>query len=93
MQIVLNRGKNVSIVVMDDGKICVDFLNRLYDMETYKCIDTGVSLGDTQRKEAESLLPRARRELEKLKKEFEEPAPKVEPKKKEKTYLNFLTNI
>lgn len=93
MQIVLNRGKNVSIVVMDDGKICVDFLNRLYDMETFKCIDTGVSLEDTQRKEAESLIPRAKRELEKLKKELNEPAPKPEPKKKEKTYGDMIEDI
>lgn len=78
---ILAIGKNVSILE-DDGKLYAMFLNRVYDIDTWRCIsDPSMrAMSQNQRIEVQSLLPQAIEELEKMK-ASSTPEPAPEPKK------------
>lgn len=65
---ILAIGKNVSILE-DDGKLYAMFLNRIYDIDTYRCIsDPSMrAMSQNQRIEVQSLLPQAIEESKKMK--------------------------
>ena len=81
MYTVLEVGKNVSILG-EKGKLYAMFLNRIYDIETWKCVsDPQIrAMSQNQRLEVYELLPKIQDKLEELADDKKE-APTPEPKK------------
>lgn len=79
---ILAQGKNVSITT-DGNSLQVMFLNRIYDIGTWKCITDPMTrnLSETQRKEAMELLPKAQKEFDEMIEEMDKdiPAPAPSP--------------
>lgn len=82
MYTVLAVGKNVTILG-ENKKLYAMFLNRIYDIETWKCVsDPSVrAMSQNQRLEVYDLLPKASEAFEELESERQEEAPVPEPKK------------
>lgn len=82
MYTVLAVGKNVTILG-ENKKLYAMFLNRIYDIETWKCVsDPSVrAMSQNQRLEVYDLLPKASEAFEELESEHQEEAPVPEPKK------------
>lgn len=82
MYTVLAVGKNVTILG-ENKKLYAMFLNRIYDIETWKCVsDPSVrAMSQNQRLEVYDLLPKASEAFEELESEHQEEAPAPEPKK------------
>lgn len=78
MYTVLAVGKNVSILA-DNGKLYAMFLNRVYEIDTWRCVsDPSMrAMSQNQRIEVQSLLPEAQKMLE----ASSAPEPATEPKK------------